>query len=256
MNKNVSTVIIISLPIILFLASCHKKDNVFSFNKDLLVANYMLDGDALDQSDSAFDGIVHGAVLTTGRKNKLNTAYLFNGYTDFIELPPQMALNIDSSFSVEAWILKNGYTSDGKYFDDVIYGQSDGQFGTDYPLVAFEVNGNKTLRGVIRGVDNPALNVISTDTITNNTWNHLVLVWDSRSKNLALYINGLIVNQNTVVLVGNTVSNDFVSIGAMFDDLEMLYHFYCGKIDELRIWRKALTKEEIDILKSGNFRFI
>jgi hypothetical protein len=209
----------------------------------------MFDGNAYDESGNAFHGTVHGPVTAAGRYNKPNTAFLFNGTSDYIELPVQVALNSDSSFSIEAWISKNCYTSDGKYYDGGIFGQTDGSRGSDYPLVALEVNGNKTLRGVVRGCADPALNVFSEGTLTDDTWNHIVLVWDAPFSRLSLYLNGVLVGSGAEMLNGNTVSNDFVSVGAFFDDMQKLYHFFCGRIDELRIWRTALSISQISALK-------
>jgi hypothetical protein len=242
--------------IILTVVSCKNNPNPdprYKFDSSSLIAYYPFDGNAQDLSDSAYNGTVHNAVLTTGRNDVKGGAYLFDGFSSYIELPSSMALNSDSCFSIEAWINNDSITSDGKYTDNAIYGQSDGLYGSDYPVVLFEVKKDNTIRGGIRGTSNPTLDVRSTISIKNNAWHHLVYVRDSKENSLKLYIDGNLAANDTLALVGNTKSNDSVSIGGYFDDLQQVYHFFCGKIDMVRIWREALSQEEIKALKEDNY---
>ena len=213
-----------------------------------LIAFYPFNGNANDDSGNGYDGIVHGAILTEDRCGNKNSAYLFDGYTNYIELPSSVALNSDSSFSIEAWINNDRITSDGKYMNNAIFGQSDGLDGSDLPVILFEIMNDNSVRGELRGTDYPALDLRSQITIEDDTWYHIVMVRNAQEDNLAIYINGCLDSIGENQLVGNTISNDFVSIGAYFDDLLSLYHFFCGKIDEVRIYNRALSPEEISAL--------
>lgn len=242
--------------IVLFIVSCQDDSDLdlrYKFDSSSLIAYYPFDGDARDLSDSAYNGIVHNAILVAGRNNAEDGAYLFDGFDSNIELPPSVALNSDSCFSIEAWINNDSITSDGKYTDNAIFGQSDGQYGSDYPVVLFEIKKDHTIRGGIRGTSNPTLDVRSTISIENNVWHHLVYVRNSKKNSLKLYIDGNLAADDTLTIVGNTKSNDFVSIGGYFDDLQQVYHFFCGKIDMVRIWRVALSDEEIKALRDENY---
>jgi hypothetical protein len=236
-------------------ASCEKdKDSKYKFSRASLIAYYPFDGNANDLSDSSYNGIIHGAVLAEGRNNVNNGAYMFDGYSNYIELPSSMALNTDSCFSIEVWICNDSVTSDGKYADNAIFGQSDGEYGSDYPVILLDIENDNSLRGAIRGTDNPPLSIKSQKKIEDNQWYHIVMVRNSHMNDLAIYINGELANELDIQLIGNTESNDFVSIGGYFDDLQSMYHFFCGRIDLVRIWNKALSGKEILNLVTDNYK--
>jgi gliding motility-associated-like protein len=82
------------------------------------------------------------------------------------------------------------------------------------------------------------------------------MVRNAQEDNLAIYVNGCLYSIGENQLVGNTISNDFVSIGAFIDDLQSLYHFFCGKIDDVRIYNRALCPEEIlSLFSPGNTNY-
>jgi len=208
-----------------------------------LVAYYPFNGNANDVYINKFNGIVHGAVLTKGRNNVDNGAYYFNGVDNYIELPTAVASNSDNDFSIEAWVNNNGITNDGKYNDDAIYGQSDGNSGSDFPFIAIEVKSDMTVRGVVRGIGSSLIDIRSQATLQINTWHHVVMV--KKTAVVSIYLDGELVCSGNTTLAGNTTSNDFVGIGAYYDDLQGIYHAFHGKIDMVRIWSKALTQVEI-----------
>jgi len=89
------------------------------------------------------------------------------------------------------------------------------------------------------------------------------MVRNSLENNLKIYINGEMVTENEAIFTGNTASNDFLAIGGYIDDLQAMYHYFCGKIDDVRIYDRALCDEEIkdlsiydcyEVLLSGDTR--
>lgn len=70
-----------------------------------LVANYPFTGNANDASGNANHGTVSGAVLTNDRYGNPDSAYYFNGATNFIQVPHRDYLNINQAtgFTVAAW---------------------------------------------------------------------------------------------------------------------------------------------------------
>jgi gliding motility-associated-like protein len=61
-----------------------------------------------------------------------------------------------------------------------------------------------------------------------------------------------LVAENAAIFPGNTSSNDFMAIGGYIDDLQAVYHYFCGKIDDVRIYDRALCDEEIKDLSIYN----
>jgi hypothetical protein len=74
-----------------------------------LVAYFPFNGNALDATGNGYDGVVHGAVLTQDRFSNFNSAYLFNGTNNFIQVS-KLFPNL-TNLTVSAWVQ---YTS-GSY---------------------------------------------------------------------------------------------------------------------------------------------
>ena len=79
-----------------------------------LAAHYTFDGDATDQSGNSNDGTVEGAVLTTDRFGKSNSAYYFDGENDKIKVPFTESLKIEDDITLNLWVNneETGYETD------------------------------------------------------------------------------------------------------------------------------------------------
>ena len=71
-----------------------------------LVASYNFSGNANDDSGNSLHGTVVGATLTTDRYSNPNSAYRFNGTSDYITVPhnPLMNFDINEDFSITCWV--------------------------------------------------------------------------------------------------------------------------------------------------------
>lgn len=245
--------ILLTFSLVTGFQSCHKDEEpYYSFSKNSIIADYPFDGTAQDVSGHSLHGAIYGATPVSGRTSE-SDALLFDGVGDFVELPGSLALSTDTSFSIETWIYKDSVTSDGKYNDDGIFGQSDGSMGSDFPLIVLEIYEDRTLRGAIRGSGDPLAEVHPDETVEDSVWHHIVMVRDAERETLSLYLDGNLLQSADTELTGNNASNDFISIGAIYDDLESLHHFYCGKIDMIRFWNIPLNSSEVDALYRDEF---
>ena len=72
---------------------------------DGLVAYYPFNGNAQNQGGLAPDGQVYSAVLTHDRFGNPDSAYLFDGIDDYIEVPNTNGVfDLTASWSISAWI--------------------------------------------------------------------------------------------------------------------------------------------------------
>jgi len=69
-----------------------------------LVAYYPFNGNANDASGNGNNGIVNGATLTADRFGNPNSAYSFNGASDYIRVPNSNSLQLTNDFTLSAWI--------------------------------------------------------------------------------------------------------------------------------------------------------
>src|SRR5690242_14944826 len=74
-----------------------------------MVAGYPFIGNAADSSGYGNDGIVIGATLTAGELGIPNTAYYFNGSSNYIQVPHASVLDTLNHFTICAVIKPMGF---------------------------------------------------------------------------------------------------------------------------------------------------
>lgn len=200
---------------------------------DLLVV-YELDettGTTVNDSHGNYDGTNSDAIINdTGRVSR---CYLFNNsdahiYTSLIPDPA------GSPYSVGLWFYpSSSYNANSRLFSKRI----------KYPLrtdtsSGFEIDYN-SYTGVLRGFNVGKSVVSTTVSVKINKWSHVVLVYDGTT--LYLYLNGMMVKS---ALSGYNNNSEVCVIGNMFEsDYQDLA--FRGKIDQVFIYSKALSKSEI-----------
>lgn len=217
------------LPIILGVNPC----GVITLNSiptNGLVAYYPFNGNANDESGNNNHGTVNGATLTTDRNGNANKAYSFDGVDDYINVLQSTSINsLSNNFTISAWINISNYY--GNYFP--ILNKSDAGF-TDtiqYRLGVLNNNGNSSIEGIINLSNN----------ITDNNWFHLVIISEANLERV--YLNGVLVGSGDIIY-SSVTSND-LEIGK---DSHGLVEYTNGKLDDIRIYNRALTGTEIQSL--------
>ena len=81
--------------------------------------------------------------------------------------------------------------------------------------------------------------------ISDVQWHHVGFVYDNDTIHRQLYVDGILIAEDTSPVSG-VPSDDGLYIGAS-QDLEA-GTFFSGFIDDLRIYKQALTAEEITVL--------
>lgn len=194
-----------------------------------------VDRRVIDRSGKGHHGKVCGAHWTA--KGKLGGAYEFNGFSSYIELADP---GIDSTgdFTISAWIKARQQDDAG-----VVYAQSDGRKGSDEPIIWLQVVAGR-LSSRIRGT-NGSDNAGRCRTKLLGGWHHVALSWTSSAGKICYYVDGKLDGSTVGRLSGDTSSNDWFGIGGVFDDLSQVKRFFKGLIDEVMIWPRALSADEI-----------
>lgn len=153
----------------------------------------------------------------------------FDGANDYV-----YAGNImPATYTKEAWF----YVSNLGIQNNLISGGNDGQHAL-YPSTNW---GNRISAG-----HNGTWNAVQDPTpIVANTWYHVALTYDAATTTMKLYKNGVLVSTNTNVTP--FVGGNALRIGA-FDNAQNLLG---GKMDEVRIWNRALNQCEIQNNMNG-----
>ncbi|MFN5459348.1 MAG: LamG domain-containing protein [Bacteroidota bacterium] len=205
-------------------------------------------GNANDESGNGNNGTVNGATLTNDRNGNVNCAYSLDGISNYISVISSPPLNLNSSFTISAWVYKNNnlpmaFVSKARLSNNTYsYHLSTGQSGST--LMSIAINNDPPTGGcnncnIYCGSNNG-------DTLS---WIHTVGTWDGTTLNF--YANGLLTSScnGTLGSTGTLISNNFDLLFGKFPD-NVSYHN--GKLDDIGIWTRALTQQEITNLYNGS----
>lgn len=205
-----------------------------------LVTHHPFTGNANDLGPNALHGNVVNATLTTDRNGIANSAYYFDG-SSYIELPYHNSYSFSpqGAFSISVWVLpdmNNTWPAQGvviKAPPNSDFTLSSWNYGI-YVLTYHAMSGyayNHILNGTTSFVQNLCwYNIIST--YNNGVWN--------------LYVNGRLESSNTAQT--NFILQDGFSKIAFGKKGESFGDWYKGKMDDVRIYNRVLTQDEIDSL--------
>jgi len=195
-----------------------------------LIAYYPFNGNANDESGNGNDGTVNGATLTTDRSGNAESAYNFDGNDDYIDLPDG-AVETEAG-SVCAWFLARSTTE----------GENDRVFSMSY----FPSPNGTRLYLSLPPDQNFRADFISDQLgnvpITLGEWYHTCFTWNSDSSEL--YVNGNLEDTSS----GGEPTNGRVNLGSYGEGFKS---FLDGKIDQVRIYNRPLTEEEVQQLYGG-----
>ena len=201
-----------------------------------LVAYYPFNGNANDESGNGNNGTVFGATLTTDRFWNVDSAYSFDGVNNYISIPdtPELSGGYPLDKSVSVWFKVDSMTS---YTPIVIKALSTQQ--VDWRLIIR--NGKLTFSSYNSWFISEVFCSQTTSEITNGVWYHGVLVADQ--SDIYIYVNGNMVGY-CHNFGGTTDTTAPVTIGAV----PYKNYYYDGKIDDIRIYNRALSEKEIQEL--------
>ncbi|GAB3349111.1 hypothetical protein GCM10027566_04950 [Arachidicoccus ginsenosidivorans] len=216
-----------------------------------MIVHYSLDelsGDsAFDQSGHDLTATVNFTPVWAQNQGKINGALAFTNATEqnaALILPANEAVELDStSFSISLWVKipANTYSfADGKDCYLIQKGTMEANTGKWYGL---QLKDNNLTFAIDDGVHKSSLSVKmeGAHNIYNNSWNHIVAVRDMASKQIYVYING--------VLSGSASGSATTGIGSLDKDLTIGNSVeqkpYRDQIDDIRFYDNALTADAI-----------
>lgn len=162
----------------------------------------------------------------------------FDGIDDVITVADDDRLHLQESLSMCLWARRTG------------------SFGTDYALLAgkaFSDSGANSYEFYLSNLneetgtctvnfstDSPSAFASRSDSLSNE-WTHLCGVWDGEA--WRLYLNGKLSGLEPLEAVPSYDANPFL-VGAD-NEPGLLTHFFPGEIDEVRLYDRALSPDEV-----------
>jgi len=202
-----------------------------------LVGWWPFNGNAHDESGNGIDGIIGGATLTTDRDGIANSAYLFNN--SYIKIPYNSKFDFtEYSFSIWITTTNTGFQSPIKQnnYDNAEHER----FGIllNYPAI-YDVS-SFAKYNTCELANGWQFNTKTVD-ILDGVYHHLVSTVSGGT--ISLYVDGLLVNTNETGFNQNSLCfGADIQIGR---DWSTYPNPFIGKIDDVAIYSRALTKEEI-----------
>jgi hypothetical protein len=226
-----------------------------------LVRHYPLDGNANDLGPNAANGSVYGAIPTSDRFGNLNSAYAFNGITDYVDMPvyPTYVNSLMfSEYTYSAWVLTQSVPNFGVETYVIAIGDGAGQRISTGNISAGFCNSWKGKSDSYTAQGLPVnYSTCDNTNLTLNVWKHLTITRSSNA--LKLYIDGLLNSVDSTIDTTYpyyafpdymTASYDYgANIGSMPYGVGGYFH---GKIDDVLIYDRALTAAEVLAIHNTN----
>ena len=222
---------------------------------DGLMAYYPFNGNANDESGHGNNGTVYGATSTADRLGNPNRAYSFDGVDDYIFAPDSDSLDLTTTGTVAptgtlaAWVnVPTGANDDLTAAVAKMIHSSGG--GVSYSLL-------NRLAGYTPGGVYGTYQAILADAhdgssstsagyyhdISDGTWHHLAFTWDGPVGKM--YIDGQDATESSSSGTGAMVSTFGLYIGRYYYVPHGTWYSWDGSIDEVRIYDRALSADEI-----------
>jgi uncharacterized protein (TIGR03437 family) len=215
------------------------------------------DGDASDRA-SDHDGALRNTA-------NFSTGFVGQGFSfpppgqpprqGFVEVPDHNRLDFSQSFTIDAWIYLNSYPTE---LAPIVSKWNDiGAINRGYFLavaanarIRFDISATGLFTAgplendVGRSTANNTM-LVSHSVVPTFAWNHVTAVFDSTNRRMQLYVNGERDNGiQTVFTGGPRANNEPLLIGA--GDLgSNVRDFVDGIIDEVEIFGRALSDDEV-----------
>ena len=209
----------------------------FCYDRNLSAAWYMNEGTGsgvYDSSRMPENGVLHSAVWVPG---KIGNAIHFDGVNDNVSVQdPRGSLDLNQSLTLNAWVnLSSSLTGSG-----TIIARTD---GTKRPyrlsvsntgLLTFDFTFNNGLNTVSRSKQLPL----------DGKWHHVAATRDVGDGSAVLYIDGSPVDSGSYFGTPDSVpaADDVLRIGMTPGGAADPFK---GEIDEVKLWDRALSEEEV-----------
>jgi VCBS repeat-containing protein len=179
-----------------------------------------------DRSGRGHTGAISGAAWST--QGKFGGALSFDGVNDWVTISDTAALDLTTGMTLEAWVLPSTLSgwrtvllkerSGGLVYS--LYTSGDGTRPSGYVATPGEVG------------------VVGPSSVSTTTWTHLAVTYDGAM--LRLFVNGTQVATRALT-APITASTGALRIGGN----SVWTEFFQGRIDEVRIYNRALSAAEI-----------
>ena len=208
-----------------------------------LVAYYSFSGNANDVSGNGNNGTVNGATLTTDRFGKSNSAYNFDGKSNFISVPNKSTLDLSDSLTISIWHYDRVQNFDpiNKVYKGSLISKVQNNTSNGYWIDAFQcATNNQTKNDISLGSNGWSANNCN----NSQTWQNLVLTF--KSGKYQVYINGVLIDSNTIA--SNKIPVNSLPLIIGFMNGATTNRYYNGIMDDIRFYNRVLNSNDVNAI--------
>lgn len=198
-----------------------------------LIAEYLFHGNARDSSGNGHHGTVVGAVLCEDRFGRSERAFYFDGKDDYIVVERSPKLNSDA-FTLSVWCYYDAAVRLEGWHSAIV--SQDGQLRRRvFQLTTWDdtIAFHRFLAEPDLSLDHP---------LQKGYWYHIAVTYEEHT--FKLYRNGVLVQEKQGEIRPD--AEEPLYIGRRSTD-EPRFYFH-GKIDDLRMYSRALSADEVTAL--------
>jgi hypothetical protein len=219
-----------------------------------LVGYWPFNGNANDESGNGNNGTPNGVTLTTDRNGNANSAYSFDGISNYIQTNYPGILGT-SDRSVSFWAKQNQTSTTTNSQITVGWGSNTcGPSGIAKGFYcAFNIGGS----GVSLDANESSVTYNPQSSVSDNIWHHYVVVKDAQAvttSQIKIYQDGVLLSVVNGSYISNGTLNTTQSTNLTFGKRSfscVADRFYNGQLDDIGIWNRALTQQEISNMYNG-----
>jgi len=178
-----------------------------------------------------FQSGLNASNITTG---KYGNALKFDGFNDYLDCSNDSEFGITTNLTIEAWI--NGTNKQNISQNIYVVAKP-----FSYGLRVYNDTGNPNVGMIIRNSSNSSWYGLDTGAnVLDSNWHQLVGVYNGSA--IKIYIDGVLNKTSSPIIDTIFVSTDILRIGSYTSN----YGNFNGIIDEVRLYNRALSSEEIN----------
>ncbi len=217
-----------------------------------LMAYYPFNGNANDASGRGNNGVVSGAIPTFDRRGTPNSAYFFDGVNDNIAIASSPSLHPFNQLTITFWIrvdsINNNHMAILHKGGEAIL--QPWLANREYAIYAKQ-NFSAYYFLIYSAGNEGEQHEVNSNSFFPNRWLFVAAVYDRINHTMKSYVNGVL-NQQVYDSYSTFNRNDFpLTIGTEAETVWQDHSPFLGALDELRLYNRALSAEEIRALYDG-----
>jgi hypothetical protein len=217
-----------------------------------LMAYYPFNGNANDASGRGNNGVVSGAIPTFDRRGAPNSAYFFDGVNDNITIASSPSLHPFNQLTITFWIRVDSIHNNHM---PVIHkgGQAISQpwlANREY-AVYLKQNYSACYFLIYSAGNEGGQHEVNSTSFFPHRWIFFAAVYDRQTHRMKSYLDGVLNQEVNDSYSSFNVNNYPLTIGTEAETVWPDHSPFFGALDELRLYNRALSAEEIRALYDG-----